>query len=110
MSFLDLSGSDYTCTVTVTRPGGDFDESGDFSDESTVIVSDMTADIQQSLQIRNHLSEDRSGTSDSTAWIMFCVPPITLSSGDLVDDGDRTFVIDAVGDWGTHVECVMRIA
>ena len=108
MSIMNESEIDYPRTVTVLRPAEGFDETGDYLEGATVIVSGMIADIQQSLKIRNHLNEDSSGTSDNTAWLMFCTPPVSLHTSDIVSDGDRTFIIDSVGDWGSHVECIMR--
>jgi hypothetical protein len=108
MSIIGESDIDYPRTVTVSRPAEGFDDTGDFIEGADVIVTGMTADIQQSLKIRNHLDEDASGTSDKTVWLMFSAPPVPLRAGDIVSDGDRTFIIDSVGDWGSHTECIMR--
>jgi hypothetical protein len=109
MSAFELTAEDYPRTVAIHRPGGEFDTTGIFIDETTVLIPSMPADIQQSLKIRNHLSEDSTGVSDNVVWLMFCQPPVPLREGDLVIDTGLTFVIDSVGDWGTHTECIMRI-
>ncbi len=108
MTLMKESEIDYPRTVTVSRPAEGFAETGDYRSDATVIVSGMAADIQQSLQIRSLQSEDKTGVSDNTAWLMFCLPPEPLREGDMVSDGERTFIIDSVGDWGSHVECTMR--
>ena len=109
MTAATIGDIDYPRTVSVSRPGTGFGESGDYDAAPTVIVAAMTADIQLSLAIRDYLSEDGSGTSDHRAWTMYCQPPVPLKAGDIVGDGDETFVIDAVGDWGSHVECTLRL-
>lgn len=94
--------------VTVTRPGSEFTESGDYDETAETIITDMTADIQLSLKVRSLLSEDETGSSGNAVWVMFCNPPVNIREGDHVSDGVRTFVVDAVGDWGSHTECIMR--
>lgn len=108
MSAFELTADDYPRTVAIRRPCGGFDTTGSFVDETTVLIPSMPADIQQSLKIRNHLSEDSTGVSDNVVWLMFCQPPAPLREGDMVIDSGRTFVIDSAGDWGTHTECIMR--
>ena len=108
MTLMNESEVDYPRTVTVSRPAAEFAETGDYQGGAEVIVSGMIADIQQSLMIRNLQSEDRTGVSDNTAWLMFCLPPRELREGDIVADTGRTFIIESVCDWGSHVECTMR--
>ena len=108
MSLLIENEIDYPCTVSVSRPGTSFNESGDYGESFDTIIENMTADIQLSLKIRRHLSEDKTGSSESNVWIMFCNPPESIQEGDRVSDGTRTFIVDAVGEWGNHTECIMR--
>ena len=68
----------------------------------------MKADIQLSLKVRDVLSENETGASDNTVWVMYCKPPKSIQEGDRVSDGTRTFVVDAAGEWGSHTECLMR--
>lgn len=108
MSFINDNDIDYLCTVSVSRPSEDFDDSGDYQEAYSIIIDEMNADIQLSLKVRNLTSEDKTGVSEKTVWIMFCIPSQQLIEGDKVFDGSRTFIVDAVGDWGSHTECIMR--
>jgi len=109
MNLFSTSDLEYPFTVTVYRPQGEFGEDGSYHDLPETIIENMTADIQLSLKVRTVKSEDKTGISDATAWIMFCDPPVPIQAGDRVYDGTRTFVVDAANDWGTHTECVMSI-
>ena len=108
MSILIENEIEYPCTVSVSRPGAGFNESGDYDKALETIIDNMLADIQLSLKVRKLMSEDNTGSSENTVWIMFCNPPQTIQDGDIVSDGTRTFVVDAVGEWGSHTECIMR--
>ena len=108
MSLLNDNEIDYPFTVSVSRPRTNFNESGDYEESFDTLIESMTADIQLSLKIRRLLSEDKTGNTENTVWIMFCTPPQTVVEGDRVSDGTRTFIVDAVGEWGSHTECVMR--
>jgi hypothetical protein len=108
MSILIASEIDYPFTVSVSRPGGSIDDNGNYQETYETIIEGMTADIQLSLKVRKLVNEDETGNSDVQVWVMYCNPPQKLCEGDRVNDGERTFFIDAVGDWGSHVECVMR--
>lgn len=108
MSLLNDNEIDYPFTVSVSRPRMSFNESGDYEETFDTVIESMTADIQISLKIRRLLSEDRTGSTENTVWIMFCTPLQTVMEGDRVSDGTRTFIVDAVGEWGSHIECVMR--
>lgn len=108
MSLLNDSDIEYPYTVTVTRPHNTFGEDGNYTESFDTIIEGMTADIQLSLKIRNLVAEDKTGTSDSTVWIMYCNPPAAIQTGDRVTDGTRTFTVDAAADWGSHTECMMR--
>ncbi len=109
MAILDERDFDYPHVVTVSRPGETINENGDYIMTSETIITDMIADIQLSLKVRNLISEDSTGTSGQAVWLMFCNPSVTIKTGDRVtDDKGREFIVDAVGDWGSHVECVMK--
>ena len=108
MNLLNENEIDYPSTVTVSRPKASYNETGDYDKSFDTVISSMTADIQLSLKIRKLMSEDRTGSSESSLWIMFCNPAQTIQEGDRVSNGTRTFVVDAVGEWGSHTECVMR--
>ncbi|MFC1538725.1 hypothetical protein ACFL6H_04815 [Candidatus Latescibacterota bacterium] len=108
MSLFDENDIDYACTVTVSRPLDDFDDSGNYCEDSETIIEDMNAEIQLSLKVRNLTVEDKTGNSRKTLWIMYCIPPQAILEGDRVSDGTRSFIVDAVGDWGSHTECVMK--
>ena len=103
------SDIDYSLTVTVTRPQGIYSDNGDYSESFETIIENMTADIQLSLKVRKLTTEDTTGTSDTTAWTMFCNPGEPIRTGDRVYDGTRTFVVEGAGDWGSHIECVMSL-
>ncbi len=109
MTFFDESDIDYPLTVTVTRPQGTYSANGDYSETFDTIIQNMTADIQLSLKVRKLIAENTTGTSDNTVWTMFCIPSQPIQTSDRVFDGTRTFVVDGVGDWGSHTECVMRL-
>ena len=108
MSFLNEKEIDYPCTVSVSRPNTNFDVSGDYDESFDTLIESMTADIQFSLKVRSLLSEDRTGSTENRVWIMFCNPPQTIMEGDRVSEGSRIFIVDAVGEWGSHTECIMR--
>ncbi len=108
MSLFEETDIDYPFTVTVKRPKATFTETGSYTESFDTIVEGMTVDIQLSLKVRKVVSEDKTGMTENMVWIMFCDPPAAIMSGDLVTDGSRTFSVEAVGDWGSHTECVMR--
>ncbi len=108
MNILKETEIEYPCTVTVRRPGTSVDEEGNYQESYTTIIENMTADIQLSLNIRNLMNEDGTGSTENTEWIMYCNPPAPISEGDEVFDSARTFVVVAVGEWGSHTECMMR--
>ena len=108
MNLLEESDIEYPLTVTVSRAEGSYDESGNYTETMTGIIEDMPADIQLSLKLRQFTSEDKTGLSDRTLWIMYCLPPEPIREEDRVSDGAREFSVEAVGDWGSHVECVMK--
>ena len=109
MNLFSENDIEYPFTVTVQRPQENFSSSGNYEESFETVIEGMTADIQLSLKIRKVISEDERGISDNTMWIMFCSPPEPILSGDRVSDGTRIFIVDAVGDWGSHSECVMRL-
>ena len=108
MSLLKDIEIDYSYTVSVSRPQSGFNESGDHVESFETVIASMTADIQLSLKVRKLMSEDRTGSTENALWIMFCNPPQAIREGDRVSDGTRTFIVNAVGEWGSHTECVMR--
>lgn len=109
MSLWNDNDIDYPFTVTVTRPRTTFGNDGNYTESFETVIENMTADIQMSLKIRKLITEDETGVSDNTAWVMFCNPPAEIQAGDRVTDGSRTFTVDAAGDWGSHTECMMRL-
>ncbi len=108
MNILVSDEIEYPLTVSVKRPKMSFDEYGNFEESFETVITGMTADIQLSLKIRRLLSEDKTGSTESTVWLMYCVPTMSIMEGDRVFDGMRTFIVDAVGEWGSHTECVMK--
>lgn len=108
MSLLKETEIDYPFTVSVSRPKSSFNASGNYVESFETVIASMTADIQLSLKVRNLMSEDRTGSTENAVWIMFCNPPKSIKEGDRVSDGTRTFLVDAVGEWGSHTECVMK--
>jgi hypothetical protein len=108
MNLLEESDMEYPLTVSVSRAIGSYDDAGNYAETTTSIIEHMQADIQLSLKLRQFTSEDKTGLSDKSVWIMYCVPPAPISEGDRVTDRMREFFVEAVGDWGSHVECVMR--
>ncbi|MDP2984118.1 MAG: hypothetical protein Q8O92_12415 [Candidatus Latescibacter sp.] len=108
MNLLEESDMEYPLTVSVSRAAGSYDELGNYTETMTRIIEDMPADIQLSLKLRQFSSEDATGLSDKSVWVMYCLPPQAIREGDRVSDGTREFTVDVVGDWGSHVECVMR--
>jgi hypothetical protein len=46
--------------------------------------------------------------TESAAWLLFCNPLVAIMAGDRVYDGERGFVVESVGEWGSHTECVMK--
>jgi hypothetical protein len=107
MNLLEPDEIEYSREVRVARPGGVYDDAGNYTETEATIIECMTADIQLSLKIRNLVSENETGVSDNTLWIMYCVPPAAIETGDRVYDGTRIFRVEAVGDWGSHTECVI---
>ena len=108
MNLVEIQDFDYSSIVRVERPGGDFDDSGNYEESHVTVIDEMTADIQLSLKERTLTSEDATGTGDNAVWMMYCLPPEPVMAGDRVSDGERMFVIDAVGEWGSHTECIMK--
>ena len=108
MSLFDENEIDFPFTVTVLRPQKNFTVSGDYAESFETVIEEMIADIQLSLKIRATISEDETGLTDNSVWTMFCNPPVPVLAGDEVTDGTRTFIIDAAGEWGSHLECMMR--
>jgi len=108
MNLVEIQDFDYASLVSVERPGGEFDASGNYEEAFVTVIDEMTADIQLSLQERTLTSEDATGTGDNAVWMMYCLPPEPVRAGDRVLDGDRTFMVEAVGEWGSHTECVMK--
>ncbi len=108
MSLFNESDIEYPLTVMVKRPQENFSDSGNYEESLVTVLEGLTVDIQLSLKVRKLISEDEKGITDNTVWIMFCKPPVSIQTGDIVSDGTRTFVVDAVGEWGSHTECVMR--
>jgi hypothetical protein len=108
MTLWDENDIDYPITVSVSRPENIFDDKGDFTRSLQTVIESMTADIQLSLKVRKLIAEDETGISDNAVWIMYCNPAETILCGDRVSDGTSSFLVEAVGDWGSHVECVMR--
>src|SRR3989339_905123 len=98
----------YPLTVSVRRPKETFGENGDYQETFNAVIEKMPADIQLSLKIRTLHSENKTGFSDKGGWLMFSEPPVKILEGDHISDGERNFIVEAVGDWGDHVECVMR--
>ncbi|MFC1573726.1 hypothetical protein ACFL30_00920 [Candidatus Latescibacterota bacterium] len=109
MSLWNDNDIDYSLSVTVTRPETTFTDDGDYAESFDTIIENMTADIQMSLKVRSLIKEDKSGVSDNREWIMFCNPPVDIQTGDRVSDGSRTFVVEAIGDWGSHTECMIKL-
>lgn len=109
MNLVDEREIEYPRTVRIARPSGSYDEAGRYTESETTVIERMTADIQLSLQVRRLASESGTGMTDDAVWMMFCNPPRPIRAGDRVCDGDRVFVVEAVGDWGSHVECVMKL-
>jgi hypothetical protein len=109
MNLFSENDIEYSSTVTVQRPQTNFSSSGNYEESFETVIEGMTADIQLSLKVRKVVSEDEKGIADNTEWRMFCNPPEPILSGDRISDGARIFFIDAVGDWGSHTECVMRL-
>jgi hypothetical protein len=108
MNLLEPDEIEYPREVRVARPGGAYDEAGNYMETETTVIERMDADIQLSQKIRKLASEDGTGMSDSALWIMYCVPETPIETGDRVYDGERVFRVEAVGDWGSHTECVMK--
>jgi hypothetical protein len=108
MNLLEEIDIEYPLTVTVNRAAGSYDGSGRYSETMTTVIGNMAADIQLSLKVRQFSSENATGLSDSAVWMMYCLPPTPIREGDRISDGAREFLVTAVGDWGSHVECVMR--
>jgi len=109
MNLFSENDIEYPLTVTVTRPKDTFGDGGDYVESFDTVVDNLTADIQLSIKVRKLTSEDGTGVTDNAVWIMYCRPAAPIRPGDRVYDGSRTFIVDAVGEWGSHTECVMRI-
>jgi len=108
MNLLEPEEIEYPREVRVARPGGEYDDAGNYTETETTVIERMAADIQLSLKIRKLASEDESGVTDNALWIMYCVPPVPIEAGDRVYEGARVFRVEAAGDWGSHTECVVR--
>ena len=108
MNLMEESEIDYPRIVRVTRPGGEYDANGNYTETETEVIVSMLADVQLSLRIRRLTSESGSGVTESAAWLLFCNPPFPILAGDRVYDGERTFAVESVGEWGSHTECVMK--
>jgi hypothetical protein len=99
---------DFPLTVSVLRPKAVYSENGDYVESFDTVIPAMTADIQLSLKVRNLVTETKTGSSDNAVWTMFANPPVKILDGDRVSDGERNFIVEAVGEWGSHTECIMR--
>ena len=108
MNLFNENDIEYPSTVTVQRPQETFSESGNYEESFVTVIDEMTSDIQLSLKVRKVVSEDETGIDDNMVWIMFCKPPVPILAGDRISDGTKTFIIDAIGEWGSHTECIMR--
>ena len=108
MNLFEEQDIEYPLTVTVKRPGTEFDEAGDYQETFETIEEGVRADIQLSLKVRSLSREDKSGHDDNALWVMYCKPANPIRAGDRITDGTRTFVVDAAGEWGSHTECVLR--
>jgi hypothetical protein len=108
MKLMEISEIDFPRRVRVCRPAGSYDESGRYVESETEVIAQMIADIQFSLKVRKLVSVNGTGVSDSAAWVMYCIPPATVLAGDRVYAGAEEFEVEAVGEWGSHTECVMK--
>jgi hypothetical protein len=108
MNLLEPEEIEYPREVRIARPGGMYDDAGNYTETETTVIEHMAADIQLSEKIRKLASEDGTGISDTALWIMYCVPDAAIETGDRVYDGERVFRVEAAGDWGSHMECVMK--
>ena len=108
MNLLEPDEIEHAREVRVARQAGVTNDAGDYVASEETIIGRMSADIQLSLKVRTLVAEDGTGVSDTALWIMYCVPPEAILSGDRVYDGSRVFVVDASGNWGSHTECVMH--
>jgi hypothetical protein len=108
MNLWDERDIDYPFTVSVSRPAASFGGDGACTETFGAVIASMTSDIQLSLKVRSLVASDSAGVSDNAVWILYCRPPAQIRANDRVCDGSRTFTVDAVCDWGSHTECVMR--
>ncbi len=108
MNLVEESEIEYPRVVRVSRPAGGYDADGNYTETEAEVIGSMIADIQISLRIRRLVSESGSGVTESAAWLLFCNPPVPILAGDRVYDGGRTFMVESVGEWGSHTECVMK--
>jgi head-tail adaptor len=108
MNLLEPEEIEYPRMVSVVRPDGGYDDAGNYAETETTVIERMAADIQLTEKIRKIASENGTGISDAALWIMYCVPDAEIRTGDRVRDGDREYRVEAAGDWGSHVECVMK--
>lgn len=108
MNLVEEREIEYPRTVRVARPSGEYDANGNYTETEVEVIGRMTADIQLSLRVRKLASENGTGISESAAWLLFCNPPAAILAGDRVYDGERTFAVETVGEWGSHTECVMK--
>jgi len=109
MKLFQAEEIDYPAVVDVLRPSGTYDSGGNYGEQFSTVITGMTADIQLSLKIRNLVTENTTGESDNTVWIMYAEPPVPIIAGDRVTDGARTYSVDETAVWGTHVECYMKV-
>ena len=109
MSLFDTQDIDRPYTVNVDRPAVEYDGDGNYTGDWDRVATGLACDIQYSLRIRTGVSESGTGTSDKGAWVLYCDADAGILPGDRVSDGERTFTVDAAGDWRTHLECVMRL-
>jgi hypothetical protein len=108
MNLVEENEIEYPRTVRVSRPAGEYDEKGNYTETEIEVIGSMIADIQLSLKIRDLISENGSGVSDHAAYLLFCNPAVPILAGDRVYDGERVFAVESVGEWGSHTECVMK--
>ncbi len=99
---------EYPRQVRVSRPSGSYDEAGRYMEGNVTVIERMAVDIQLSLRVRQFDSKSGTGVSDNAVWVMYCMPPVPILAGDRVHDGERVFAVEAVGDWGSHMECLMQ--
>ena len=107
MSVFELADIEFPVTVAVRRPAGSFDGNGDFMESYIVVAEALAADIQLSLRVRSHVSEDNTGREEDGVWTMYCAAAADILAGDMIEEGGRCYTVDAVGNWGSHLECLL---